>query len=197
MSCATSSNASKKLREWLAAGAHGKLVLREEDFEGGKVSLCELLYSGSLRTRLVQYRRSFCAWMGRYSAFTSWKEFWFRRAGASIGKDVFFSPGAEIDLLFPQLITFEDGAVMGMGSLVSAHLYTPGRIIVGRATIKRGGVLGGRAALAITSIGEEGVLGVNSYTMKPVPDGHTAIGVPAVCRKGNARTIEDETDEHP
>ena len=195
--------AKTKLRAWLAAGAKGWLILHKEDFPDGQFSLTVLLFSGSLRERLTQRWRSFCALMGRYTPFSSWKEFWFRRAGANIGKNVYFSQGAEIDLLFPQLITLEDEAVMGMGALIVAHVYTPDRIALARATVKRGGLVGGRAVLGLTSIGEEGVLAACSYTVKPVPDGYTAIGVPAalhkrkVCATKTVRTEEGENDEYP
>jgi len=177
-------NGTTKLRAWLDAGAHGKLSLYGEDFAEDDCSLNGLLFSGSWRQRLAQRWRSYCAWMGRYTPFSGWKEFWFRRAGVNIGKNVFFSPGTEIDLLFPQLITFEDDAVTGMGALIVAHVFTPGKLLLSRTTVKRGGMVGARAVLAITSIGENGVLGANSCTIAhPIPDGHTGIGTPVVCHK--------------
>ncbi|MDR2208948.1 MAG: hypothetical protein LBE22_08270 [Azoarcus sp.] len=181
---------AKILREWLDAGAQGKLTLFKEDFEDDDFSLllCKLVYSGPLHERLLRRWRSFCVWVGRHTPFSRWKEFWFRRAGASIGKNVFFAPDTEIDMLFPQLVTLEDGAVMGLGSMVMAHIYSPDRIVIARAAVKRYGLVGGRAILAITSIGEGSVLGLNSYTVKPIPDGCTAIGVPAVCQKQGCQT---------
>jgi len=195
----TPGKAAAKLREWLAAGARKRLVLRREDFADKQFSLSELLFSGPWRERLPQRWRSFCVWMARYTPFSGWKTFWFRRAGVSIGNNVFFSPGAEIDLLFPQLVTLEDGAVMGLGALIVAHVYTPDRITIGRATVKRGGLVGGRAILAMTSIGEESVLGASSVASRPIPDGTTAIGVPAVRQKRKVRTAREkkENDNRP
>lgn len=191
--------AATKLRQWLDAGGKGVLTLVKEDFAGNEFSLGELLFSGPLRERLAQRWRSACVWFGRYTPFTGWKEFWYRRAGVNIGKNVYFSPGAEIDLLFPQLITLEDGAVMGMGALIVAHVYTPDRIVVARATVKRNALVGGRAILAIASIGEEAVLAGNSTTFISVPDRHVAIGVPAVSheRKAYAAKEEMENDDRP
>ena len=191
--------AATKLRKWLNAGGKGVLTLVREDFANNEFSLSKLLFSGPLPERLAQRWRSFCAWMGHYTPFTGWKEFWFRRAGANIGKNVFFSPGTEIDLLFPQLVTLEDGAVMGLGALIVAHVYTPDKIVVARATVKRNGLVGGRAILAITTIGEEGILAPISCTMLPVPEGNIAVGVPAVCheRKAYAAKKEKENDDRP
>lgn len=191
----TPHKAAIKLRKWLAAGARGRLVLTKNDFADDKFSLTTLLFSGSPRERLAQHWRSFCSYMGGCTPFTRWKEFWFRRAGVSIGKMVYFSSGTEIDLLFPQLVTLEDEAVTGIGALIVAHIYTPDRIVVGRATVKRGGLVGGRAVLGATSIGEDGVLGANSYSVTPVPAGHIAIGVPAVCRKRKSKNCRKEKDD--
>ena len=188
--------AAAKLREWLAAGARKRLVLRREDFAGKQFSLTELLFSGPWRERLPRHWRSFCVWMARYTPYSGWKTFWFRRAGVRIGNNVFFSPGTEIDLLFPELVTLEDDAVMGMGALIVAHVYTPDRITIGRATVKRGGLVGGRAILAMTSIGQESVLGANSVASRPVPDGYTAIGVPAVRQKRKVRAAAGEKKEN-
>jgi acetyltransferase-like isoleucine patch superfamily enzyme len=180
---ATFCPAAEKLRRWLAAGAQKRLTLTPEDFVDGEFSLVSLLFSGRFSDRLRQRWRSFCAYLGRYTPFSGWKIFWYRRAGVCIGKDVYIAPGAELDLLFPQLITLEDCAVLGLGAVVVAHIYTPDRIVIGRATVRKKGLVGGRAILAASTIGEQGVLAANSYTVKPIPAGHVAIGVPATIQK--------------
>lgn len=175
--------AADKLRAWLADGARERLVLTLEDFDGDRISLRALLFSGSLTERLGQHWRSFCAYVGARTPFHGSKLFWFRRAGVSIGKNVHLSHDATVDLLFPQLVTLEDRAVLGLGAVVVAHLYTPEKIVIARAVVKRRGVVGGRSTLAIATLGEDAVLGSNSYTVKSVPDGHAAIGVPATIRQ--------------
>jgi hypothetical protein len=183
--------AVEKLRLWLRDGASGRLTLARADFPEGNFSLTALLVSAPWRERLPWRWRSFCAWMGRYTPFCGWKTFWFRRAGASIGKNVFFSPGVSLDLLFPQLVTLEEGVVLGLDAMLVSHVYTPERIVIGRAVARARALVGGRGILAITTIGEEGVLAANSYTLKPIPAGHIGIGVPARVRPRKSRAPKD------
>ena len=179
--------AQAKLRDWLAAGAQGRLTLVRDDFAEGEFALTDLLfYGGTFTERLWQCWRSFCAYTGSFTPFSGWKIFWYRRAGTRIGKNVFISPGVSLDLLFPQLITLEDNVVLGLEAIIVAHIYTPERIVVARATVRQRGLVGGRGILAATHLGEEGVLGANSYTIKPIPAGHIGMGVPVAIRKRKA-----------
>jgi maltose O-acetyltransferase len=183
--------AAGKLRAWFAEGAPGRLTLTRADFPEGEFSLTALLSSFPWRERFSWRWRSFCAWMGRYTPFCGWKTFWYRRAGAAIGENVFFSPGVSLDLLFPQLITLEEGVVLGLDAMLVSHVYTPERIVIGRSVARRRALVGGRAILAITTIGEEGVLAANSYTVKPIPAGFIGIGVPAVTRPRRSAQRKD------
>jgi acetyltransferase-like isoleucine patch superfamily enzyme len=184
--------AAGKLRAWLAEGAPNRLMLTRADFPEDAFSLTELLASFPPRERLCWRWRSFCAWMGRYTPFCGWKTFWFRRAGASIGKNVFISPGASLDLLFPQLIVLEEDVVLGLDAMLVCHVYTPERIVIGRVIAKKRSLVGGRGILAIAAIGEEGVLAANSYTLKTIPAGATGIGVPAVIRPRKSSQRKDD-----
>jgi acetyltransferase-like isoleucine patch superfamily enzyme len=170
--------AETKLRAWLADGARDALTLKPGDFAGQPFSLTTLLFSAPLPERLRQYWRSFCAWMGSHTPLSGWKVFWYRRAGVTIGKNVFISPWVMIDLLFPQLITLEDEAVLGLGAIIVAHVFSPDRILVGRSHVGRRALVGGRSILPVNQIGEEGVLGANSWPIVPIPARHIAIGVP-------------------
>jgi acetyltransferase-like isoleucine patch superfamily enzyme len=172
--------AERKLRDWLAQGATRPITFKHADFGDRPFSLTALLFSAPLPERLRQIGRSFCVWMATQSPLSGWKVFWCRRAGVRIGKNVFISPDVVIDLLFPQLITLEDEAVLGLGAIVTAHVYTPERIAVGRSRVGRRALVGGRGILSINEIGEEGVLGPNSWLIEPVPAGHIAIGMPPI-----------------
>jgi acetyltransferase-like isoleucine patch superfamily enzyme len=117
-----------------------------------------------------------------------------------IGQNVFISPAVIVDLLFPQLITLEDEAVIGLGAMIAAHIYTPERIIVGRSRVGRRALIGGRGILAASEIGEEGVLGSNSFPIEPIPAGHVALGVPAIMRQRKAwrgGEKEKESEDKP
>jgi Carbonic anhydrases/acetyltransferases, isoleucine patch superfamily len=182
-----SCRAAEKLRKWLDEGAEGRLILSRDDFIDQQFSLTHLLFSGPLKERLAQRWRSFCAYMGQFTPFCGWKNFWYRRAGVKIGPDAYIAPGVVLDLLFPQLITLEDEAVLGFGAMVMAHVYTPDRIVLARATIKKRGLVGGRAILAVADLGEESVLGANTFTMRSIGDGQTASGPPLICRDNKNR----------
>lgn len=194
--CSGSCPAADKLAAWLASGAKKRLTLVPEDFADKQFSLTALLFSGPLSERLAQRRRSFCAYMGTLTPFVGWKLFWYRRAGVSIGENVYIAPGVVLDLLFPQLITLEDGVVLGMEAMIVSHIYTPDRIVIGRSVVGRRGLVGGKAILAVTNIGEEGVLGANSYTVTPIPARQVGIGVPATVqrRKSSLAGNEKETE---
>jgi hypothetical protein len=183
--------AADKLRSWLASGTEPRLTLYPEDFADNEFSLTSLLFSGPLPERLARRWRSFCSYMGLLTPFLKWKIFWYRRAGVTIGENVFISPGVAIDLLLPQLITLEEGAVLGMEAMVMAHVYTPDRIVIGRVVAGKQCLVGGRATLAITCIGEKGVLAANSYTIAPIPAGQVGIGVPAVVKKRKSEVVGD------
>ncbi|MDR3213474.1 MAG: hypothetical protein LBT71_06100 [Azoarcus sp.] len=187
--------ARDKLRAWLAAGATKPMTLTPKDFAGRDFSLTALLFSGPLPERLRQVRRSFCVWVGSLSPFSGWRVFWYRRAGANIGKNAFISPDVVLDLLLPQLITIEEEAVLGLGAIVVAHVYTPDRIIVGRSHVGRRALVGGRGILAVSQIGEEGVLGSNSWPIEPIPAGYVALGVPASMHRRKSTRGDDSRTE--
>ncbi|MDR2487489.1 MAG: hypothetical protein LBD12_05930 [Clostridiales Family XIII bacterium] len=112
----------------------------------------------------------------------------------NIGKNVFISPDVLIDLMLPQLITLEDEAVLGLGAIVVAHIYTPERIIVGRSHVGRRALVGGRGILCSGQIGEEGVLGANSWPTRPIPAGYVALGAPARMHKRRSFQIKEGGD---
>lgn len=193
----TSCPAADKLAAWLVSRKKRRLTLVPDDFADRQFSLTALLFSGTFSACLAQRWRSFCAYMGMFTPFVGWKVFWYRRAGVSIGENVYIAPGVVLDLLFPQLITIEDGAVLGMEAMVVAHVYTPDRIVIGRVVIGRRSLVGGKAILAVANIGEEGVLGANSYTIVSIPAKQVGIGVPAIVqrRKSSSGGNEEEASD--
>jgi hypothetical protein len=188
--------AASKLRIWRAEGERQRLTLFREDFPEDQFGLLEVLVIGSRPERLRQRWRSFCSWMGCHTPFNGWKTFWYRQAGVHIGKNVHIAPGVILDLLFPQLITLEDGAVLGPGAIIVSHVYTPERIVIDRAIAGKRSMVDGQGILAITTMGEASVLAAYSYTVKPIPAGHIGIGIPALIRpRGAAQTKENNHDQ--
>ncbi|MCL2160758.1 MAG: hypothetical protein FWH56_02555 [Betaproteobacteria bacterium] len=186
--------AAEKLRAWIAAGAQKPLTLTADDFAGRELSLTALLLSdGSLSERLAHRWRSFCSYMGMFTPFSGWKIFWYRRAGVSIGKNVYIAPGVVLDLLLPELITLEDDSVVGLGAMITNHFFAPGQVIVGRAGVGQRGVVGARAILCMARVGKEAMLGANSSTIRSIPDGHAGISNPLIIRPLNPTYANDPT----
>ncbi|MDR2208960.1 MAG: hypothetical protein LBE22_08330 [Azoarcus sp.] len=186
--------AAEKLRAWIAAGAQKPLTLTADDFAGMKLSLTNLLlFSGPLSERLAYRWRSFCSYMGMLTPFSGWKIFWYRRAGVSIGKNVYIAPGVVLDLLLPELITLEDNSVIGLGAMITNHIFTPNQVIVGRSGVGQRGVVGARAILCVARVGKESMLGANSSTIRSIPDGHMGLNNPLIIRPLNSLYANNQT----
>lgn len=178
------SPAAAKFDQWLNEGAVGTFKLTLADFPDGYFNLYEVFLSGPWSRKLRQIGRTLAAWLGSLSPWLNWKRFWFRLAGVKIGQNVFLAPGAVVDLLVPQLIRLDDETVMGMGSMINAHLYTPKRIFFGRVRIGEYGVVGARAMVGNSvTVEPHGVIGSLSFFFNGVvPEHGLALGVPAVVK---------------
>jgi hypothetical protein len=183
--------AADKLGQWLDRGAQGRLTLLREDFPEGILSLSALIACCPWRERLRHRWRSFCAWRGRCALFPGGRIRWYRWAGAAIADGVVIGAGAVLDLLFPQLVTLEEGAVLGLGAVVVSHVYTPDRIVVARSLVGKRATVREQAILAIAEMGEDSELAPCGYTVKPIPAGHVGVGVPAlVCPREESSLTE-------
>lgn len=66
----------------------------------------------------------------------------YRTIGVNIGQGVYISPKVVIDPHFPQLITIEDHAILGLGAKLFAHEQSGMRYYIGRIHIGKGAVVG-------------------------------------------------------
>lgn len=104
----------------------------------------------------------------------------YRMIGVKIGKDVTISPDVVIDWLFPELITIEDGVLIGADMFLVAHEFIIDRIRLGRMRI-------GKQAMLATwvvndpgvNIGERSIVGMLSYLREDVPPYAFVAGIPA------------------
>ncbi|MBT4540535.1 hypothetical protein HOC35_03405 [Candidatus Woesearchaeota archaeon] len=104
----------------------------------------------------------------------------FKLIGANIGKDVCIPNDVSIDHLFPDLITLEDGVLIGSGAYIGAHEFTVNQSIIGRIKIKKKALIGARTIIrAGTTIGENSIIGGFSFVNKDIPDNEFWGGVPA------------------
>ncbi|MFH1439113.1 MAG: acyltransferase [Candidatus Woesearchaeota archaeon] len=100
--------------------------------------------------------------------------------GANIGKDVCIPNDVSIDHIFPDLITLEDGVLIGSGSYVAAHEFIIDRTNIGRVKIKKKALIGARTIIRPgVTIGKNSIIGMFSFVNKDIPDNEFWSGVPA------------------
>ncbi|MEE8589337.1 MAG: serine O-acetyltransferase [Sulfurimonadaceae bacterium] len=100
---------------------------------------------------------------------------------ARIGRRVFIDHG--IGVVIGETCIIEDDVVIYQGVTLGGVSLTEGKR---HPTVRRGAVIGaGSKILGNIVIGEEAKVGANSVVVREVPDGSTAIGIPAhVIEKG-------------
>ena len=105
--------------------------------------------------------------------------FWYRVLGAKIGKGVSIN---SVKLFEWNLLTLEDGVVLGGDCVVMGHALEGGRMRMRRVHLKKGAMVGGDAKVMPGCVlGERAVLGASSLLTKntTIPDGQMWGGVPA------------------
>jgi len=100
---------------------------------------------------------------------------------ATIGRRVFIDHGTGV--VIGETAVVEDDVVIYQGVTLGGVSLVPGKR---HPTIKRGAVIGaGAKVLGNITVGAEAKVGANSVVVKAVPDGTTAVGIPAhVIEKG-------------
>jgi serine O-acetyltransferase len=100
---------------------------------------------------------------------------------ATIGRRVFIDHGTGV--VVGETTVVEDDVVIYQGVTLGGVSLVPGKR---HPTIQRGAVIGaGAKVLGNITIGSEAKIGANSVVVKAVPDGTTAVGIPAhVIEKG-------------
>ena len=103
-----------------------------------------------------------------------------RWSGARVGRNVFISADVWIDPLFPDLLTFEDEVMLGVGAKISLHVFERACFTAGRVVIRKGAIVGGFALIAPgVELGEGAVVVGGAVVGHDVPAGRTAMGNPA------------------
>ena len=138
-----------------------------------------------LRSPLLMVMRAACNELLRHLVLPSgFKNQCYRMLGVKVGKDVVIGPLVWLDPLFPELITLEDGVMLGSGVLISTHEFLGKKIRLGRVTIRENAIVGVKSSiLSGCEIGRESVLGFMSYICKDIPAKQFWGGVPARCTK--------------
>lgn len=103
----------------------------------------------------------------------------FRLMGVKIGKNVQIMPKQFIDIFFPELITIDDGAVVGMESALVCHEFNPTEFRYGKIHIGKEVLIGARSfILPGVTIGDKSLVSAQTVVYKDVPKNVLAFGSP-------------------
>lgn len=120
-------------------------------------------------------RKTLVLGLTRYMHSGSLKNALLRSIGVKIGKHVFIAATVQLDIQFPELITIEDGAILGMHSHISTHEVTHSHIRLGRVHIGKNALVGGQATVRSgVTIGENSVVAMRAFVTESVPP-HTLV----------------------
>lgn len=102
-----------------------------------------------------------------------------RSLGMKIGQNVFIAATVQLDIQFPELITIEDGAILGMHAHISTHEVTHTHIRLGRVHIGKNALVGGQATVRSgDTIGENSVVAMRAFVTESVPPNTLVTGEP-------------------
>lgn len=139
---------------------------------------------GSKKSLIVKIKCAIRKWMSAKiipnMVLNGWRIFFYRRCGYNIGKNVFIGMRCYLDDLEPKLFIVEDNVTISYGCYFACHgknqQHTP-------IVIKSGAYLGMRACVISgkngVTIGKNAIVGACALVNKDVPEGKTAVGVPA------------------
>ena len=103
----------------------------------------------------------------------------YRLFGVKIGKDVFIAPNVHIDWLLPELITIEDGCIIGEHCTILTHEFTIKHGRIGRVHIGKQVTVGAFSIIRSgVTIGDKAVVAMDSLVNKDVSAKDEVGGVP-------------------
>lgn len=116
----------------------------------------------------------------------------FRALGMDVGPGVAWGLESTPDVLWPDLITVSEDAIIGYDATVLCHEFLTEEVRIGPVEIGRGAMIGaGSIILPGVRIGEEAQVAANSLVTRDVPSGVTVAGVPATPRGSADSEAED------
>jgi acetyltransferase-like isoleucine patch superfamily enzyme len=109
--------------------------------------------------------------------FSGLRVLYYRRCGASIGKNVYLSPGAYIDTLQPSLVSIGNKVILGMGAKVIIHERTMRTLSIGRVAIGNNVTIGGMTIIRhATTIGDGTEIDMQCIISKDMPPNTRVVG---------------------
>ena len=121
-----------------------------------------------------------CIVLARVAPSLRLKNWLLRRIGVTVGSGVSWGLESTPDVFWPELISVDDGAIVGYDATLLCHEflqdeYRTGEIRVGKRAMIGAGVV----VLPGVEIGPEAQIAANSLVTEDIPAGETWAGVPA------------------
>ncbi len=121
--------------------------------------------------------------LARHSPSLRLKNRLLRAIGVGVGNGVSWGLESTPDVFWPELITVEDGAIVGYDATLLCHEFLQEEYRTGPVRVGERAMIGaGAVVLPGVEIGAGARVAANSLVTKDVPPGATAVGVPAEIR---------------
>ncbi len=125
------------------------------------------------------FRKVFVLALARNLSSGRLKNFLLRSIGVKIGKNVFIASTVALDIQFPELITIEDGVIIGMNAHIATHEVTHTHIRLGKVRIGKNALIGGQSTIRSgITIGENAVVAMRAFATESVPAHTMVTGLP-------------------
>ncbi|MFB6280923.1 MAG: acetyltransferase [Haloferacaceae archaeon] len=126
-------------------------------------------------------------WLARVVPSLRARAWLLRRLGATVESGVAWGLEATPDVLWPELVTLREGAIVGYDATLLCHEFLRDEYRTGEVVVGEGAMVGaGAVVLPGVEVGAGAQVAANSLVTEDVPPGTTVAGVPAepVARDG-------------
>lgn len=107
------------------------------------------------------------------------KNWLLRSIGMKVGQHVFIAATVQFDIQFPELISIDDGAILGMHAHIATHEVTHTHIRLGKVHIGKNALVGGQATIRSgVTVGDNAVVAMRAFVTHDVPPNTLITGVP-------------------
>ena len=148
-------------------------------FDGVRSDVSKHWHDFLRRTPWQLLKKSFVIGVTRYMQSGALKNSLLRSIGMRIGNHVFIAATVQLDVQFPELITIEDGAILGMHSHIATHEVTHAHIRLGKVHIGKNALIGGQATVRSgVTVGDNAVVAMRAFVTQDVPPNTLITGEP-------------------